>query len=196
MENSLLRSLVWLDFRLAVVFTVIVPIALLVWAFRAKNQVILRSLTIYWRVSCLLAITVYLLMASLPIGFLTGWTARILMPLSLWFWQDLNEDINRRTGNLPLLYKSWRWAMTAYCALGTVFGATFLPCGFTQADQLSDRCKVLLEAPLQFKSIFHSGISIDTIAFGAIVALIVYGICFAAFIMFSLPKQGRIAFRE
>lgn len=196
MEDSLLRSLVWLDFRLAVIFTVIAPLALLIWAFRAKNQAIWRSLTIYWRVSLLLAITVYLLMAALPIGFFTGWGARILIPISLWFWQDLNEDINRSKGQLPLIYTSWRWAMAAYCAVGTIFGTTFLGCGFTPLEQLGDRCKILLEAPIQFKSIFHNGVSVDTLAFGAIVALIVYVVCFGAFIIFSLPKQGRIAFRE
>ncbi|AFY74491.1 Protein of unknown function (DUF3177) [Synechococcus sp. PCC 7502] len=196
MENTLVRSLVWLDFRLALVFTVFAPLLLLFWAFKVKNQVIIRSLTIYWRVACLLAITVYLLIASLPIGFLTGWIARILMPLSLWFWEDLNEDINRNQTLLSLLYTSWRWAMVAYCAIGTLFGATFLSCGFTPLGQLSDRCQILLEAPLQYKSILHSGLSSDTLAFGAIVALIVYAICFASFVIFGLPKQGRIAFRD
>jgi len=196
MENSLLRSLIWLDFRLAVVFTVFAPLALLIWAFRAKNQAITRSLTIYWRVSSLLAITVYLLMASLPMGFLTGWAARILIPLSLWFWQDLNEDIERSKGKLPLIYTSWRWAMVAYCAVGSVFGLIFIGCGFTPLEQLGDRCNLLLEAPLQFRSVFHSGVSVDTLALVAIVGLIVYVVCFAAFVIFSLPKQGRIAFRE
>lgn len=197
---SLLRSLVWLDFRLAVVFTVVIPTCLLIWAFRSKNQVVGRSLTIYWRVSSLLAITVYLMMVGLPIGFFTGWAARILIPLSLWFWQDLNEDIARaveqKQTKLPLVYSSWRWAMTVYCGIGTLFGITFLGCGFEPFDQLGDRCRVLLEAPLQFKAIFHSGISIDNLAFAGVVSLVVYLVCFAAFVMFSLPKNGRIAFRE
>jgi hypothetical protein len=197
---SLLRSLVWLDFRLAVVFTVIVPLGLLFWAIKTKNQVIGRSLTIYWRVSSLLAITVYLLMVGLPVGFFTGWAARILIPLSLWFWQDLNEDIGRameqNKTKLPLAYCSWRWAMTIYCGIGTLFGITFLGCGFAPFDQLGDRCRVLLEAPLQFKTIFHSGISINNLAFGGVVGLVVYVVCLAAFVMFSLPKHGRIAFRE
>jgi len=196
MDNSVLRSLVWLDFRLAVVFTVIAPLLLLFWAYKDKNSSVLRSLTIYWRVSFLLAITVYLLMASLPIGFLTGWAARILMPVSLWFWQDLNEDIDRSKGKLSLIYTSWRWAMAIYCAIGTIFGVGFLKCGFTPAEQLDDSCKILLEAPLQFKAIFHNGVNVDTLAFGAIVALIVYLICFAVFAIFNLPKQGRIAFRD
>lgn len=192
MEISLLRSLVWLDFRLAVVFTVLIPLSFLFWTVRAKNQPILRSLIIYWRVSCLLAITVYLLMADQAIGFMTGWLARILIPLSLWFWQDLNEDINRSKSRLALIYTSWRWAMAAYCGAGTLFGLNFLACTFIS----SDRCLVLREVPLQFKDMFHSGVPTETLAFWAIVALLVYGVCFFTFLLFSLPKQGRIAFRD
>jgi len=196
MEISLLRSLVWLDFRLAVLFTVFIPLGLLVWALRAKVRSVRRSLVIYWRVAFLLAITVYLLMVSLPIGFLTGWVARILIPLALWYWQDLNEDIKRSKGNLPLIYTAWRYAMALYCAIGTLFGTMFLDCGFAASEQLSDRCQVLLEAPLGFRSIFHHNISTETLAFVAIVSLLVYIVYFGVFAIFSLPKQGRVAFRE
>jgi len=41
----------------------------------------------------LLAITIYLLIAALPVGFISGLMARILIPISLWFWVDLNEEI-------------------------------------------------------------------------------------------------------
>ncbi len=194
MEISLLRSLVWLDFRLAVLFTVFIPLGLLAWAFKAKVKAVWRSLVIYWRVSLLLAITVYLLMAELPIGFVTGWVARILVPLSLWYWQDLNEDIGRSKGILPLVYTAWRWAMVVYCIAGTVFGTLFVGCGFS--DQPSAECQVLLEAPMSFKSIFLGGASTETLAFFAIVGLLVYGIYFTVFAIFNLPKSGRIAFRD
>jgi len=59
----------------------------------AKAEAIQRLLTIYWRVSSLLAITIYLLIAALPVGFISGLMARILIPISLWFWVDLNEEI-------------------------------------------------------------------------------------------------------
>jgi len=58
----------------------------------AKAEAIQRLLTIYWRVSSLLAITIYLLIAALPVGFISGLMARII-PISLWFWVDLNEEI-------------------------------------------------------------------------------------------------------
>jgi len=38
----------------------------------AKAEAIQRLLTIYWRVSSLLAITIYLLIAALPVGFIAN----------------------------------------------------------------------------------------------------------------------------
>jgi len=81
----------------------------------AKAEAIQRLLTIYWRVSSLLAITIYLLIAALP-GFISGLMARILIPISLWFWVDLNEEIeDQPRGALKLTFNSWRWAITIVC---------------------------------------------------------------------------------
>jgi len=61
----------------------------------------------------LLAITIYLLIAALPVGFISGLMARILIPISLWFWVDLNEEIeDQPRGALKLTFNSWRWAIT------------------------------------------------------------------------------------
>lgn len=44
------ESLVWMDYRLAVLLTVIAPLILLIWAFIQKIDAILRLMIIYWRV--------------------------------------------------------------------------------------------------------------------------------------------------
>jgi len=81
-----------MDYRLAVVFAVVIPVILLL-GVCAKAEAIQRLLTIYWRVSSLLAITIYLLIAALPVGFISGLMARILIPISLWFWVDLKKKL-------------------------------------------------------------------------------------------------------
>ena len=53
-------------------------------------------MTIYWRVASLLAITVYLMIGGLSVSFVTALLAKILIPLSLWFWVDLNEEIREQ----------------------------------------------------------------------------------------------------
>jgi len=192
--NYLIKEFVWWDFRLATLFTVIMPLALLIWAFLSKNSAITRSLTIYWRVSALLAITVYLLIGNLSIGFITGWSARILIPLSLWFWQDLNQAIQQDPSNLKIGYIFWRWIMSSYCAIGTFTGVAFLPCSFGQ-ELLPGACALLLEAPQQFKSMLHPNLTTQVLGNAAILALLAYSIYFAIFLSYSLPRYGRIAIK-
>lgn len=194
MQIELLRSLVWADYRLAVLFTVLIPLVLLVWAFVQKVEAIQRLLVIYWRVSSLLAITVYLMIAELPIGFLASSGVLILIPISLWFWVDLNEEIDdMQQRPLKLALTSWRWAMTVYCIVGVVFQIPFLGCGFSREAIASSSCQVWLEAPFLFKEIFHANTRVGTLGFLAILGLIVYLLYLLYFVFVRLGKQGRSA---
>jgi hypothetical protein len=133
MQDELLRALVWTDYRLAVLFTAIIPLILLIWAFVKKADSMVRLLIIYWRVASLLAITVYILIAPWPIGFVSGFCARILIPIALWFWVDVNEDIDDQPKRpLKLALTSWRWAVTIYSMLGALASIPFLRCAFVQ----------------------------------------------------------------
>lgn len=194
--ESLVRQLVWTDFRLAVLFTVFLPLVLLVWAFRVNAVAIRRSLVIYWRVASLLAITVYLMIGGLPISFLTSLAARILIPLSLWFWQDINEDIETTRGAIKPLYQIWRWAMTAYKLVGTGISIAFIGCAFVPAAQLGATCKIWFEPPMAFKALFHTNIPTGNLGVWGIIGLTIYCFYLASFVLFRLPQQGRIAFRD
>ncbi|HAN44962.1 MAG TPA: DUF3177 domain-containing protein [Cyanobacteria bacterium UBA8156] len=186
-----LRQAVWLDFRLAVLFTVIAPLILLGWTFQVKSNPIWRSLVIYWRVSSLLAISVYLLIAANPLAYLTGWLARILIPVGLWFWKDINDAVDILPGKLAFAYRAWRWAMAFYCAIGTVFGLQFLPCVVGRQPA----CTVLAEVPLAFKELLHRGVPVNTLGFWGILGLAVYVLYFGVFLTVGLPRTGRFALR-
>lgn len=196
MNINIVRQLVWLDFRLAVVFTVILPLILLIWSWRAQTQPITRSLIIYWRVASLLAISVLLMIGNLPISFFSGIASRILIPLSLWFWQDLNDEISHTRHQLGWFYQTWRWAVSIYCLGGLVFNLIFANCGLLSIDQLYNTCRVWFEPPIAFQQIFLGAFTTANLIFVGIVGLIVYLLYFAVFLIFTLPKQGRIAFRE
>jgi hypothetical protein len=196
MNLAVVRQLVWLDFRLAVIFTVILPLVLLVWSWRIGARPITRSLIIYWRIASLLAISVLLMIGSLPISFFSGIAARVLIPLSLWYWQDLNEEISQTRHQIGFYYQTWRWATVLYCAVGLVFNLVFANCGLLSPDNLYNTCKVWFEPPLLFQKIFLGGITTENILLAGIVGLIVYFLYFLVFLLVRLPKQGRIAFRE
>ncbi|PSR13867.1 DUF3177 domain-containing protein [filamentous cyanobacterium CCP3] len=194
LEPSLLRALVWTDYRLAVLFTVFLPLALLVWAFVQKNEAIQHLLTIYWKVASLLMITVYLMIGGFSISFVAGLMARVLIPLSLWFWVDLNEEIREQPGSvLKLLFSAWRWAITLYNIIGGAILLGFVPCAFSAARFGAADCQVWLEPPLLYKEYFHAGYTNGFLGFFGILGLVIYVASLAWFVFVRLGKQGRQA---
>lgn len=198
MQNNLwFRPLVWMDYRLAVIFTVVIPLILLIWAFGQKAEAVQRLLTIYWRVSSLLAITVYLLIAALPVGFVSGLMARLLIPISLWFWVDLNEEIeDQPSGALKLTFNSWRWAITVYSLLGAIAQVPFLRCAVSKNVIALPLCSAVLEPPLLFKEYFHPNSTPQFLGFLGIVGLVFYVLCLSYFVLVKLGKQGRSAIQQ
>ncbi|WP_026082866.1 DUF3177 family protein [Mastigocladopsis repens] len=195
MNNEIwFRPFVWMDYRLAVLFTVIIPIILLVWAFVQKAEAIQRLLMIYWRVSSLLAITLYLIIGGFGVSFISGLMARILIPISLWFWVDLNDEIEYQpNGPLKLLFTSWRWATSVYCILGAIGFIPFLVCAFSETAIATPYCRVWFEAPLLFKEYFHANSKAGFLGFLGIVGLIIYVLYLSYFVVVKLGKQGRSA---
>ncbi|HEY9814738.1 MAG TPA: DUF3177 family protein [Candidatus Obscuribacterales bacterium] len=197
MTDELLRSLVWTDYRLAVLFAVLVPLILLVWAAVKKAEAIQRLLVIYWRVSSLLAITVYLMIGGLPLSFISALAARILIPVGLWFWADLNEEIDdQRRTPIKLTFTAWRWAMTVYMGLGAIAQLFTLPCAVSQTAFAGTTCQVWLEAPLLFREFFHSSSSRGFLGFWGIVGLVIYVIYLGYFVFVRLNRQGRSAVQD
>ncbi|MGB3614059.1 MAG: DUF3177 family protein [Elainellaceae cyanobacterium] len=194
MSQELLRSLVWMDYRLAVLFTVVAPLVLLVWAFVRKQDVMVRLLIIYWRVLSLLAITVYLMIGGFPFSILTGLASHILIPICLWFWVDINEEIVEQPPSpLKTTFTSWRWAVSIYGGLGAIAMVPFLPCAFDQQTAATPFCRVWFEAPLLFREYFHANLTPGFLGFLGLVGLIVYLLCMGYFVFVRLGKEGRTA---
>jgi len=145
--DPLYRTLVWLDYRLAVVFTVGLPLVLLLWAALRREGAMVRLMTIYWKVASLLAITVLLLVDARPLGYALGVLAQLLMVASVWFWVDLNEELADLPPwrPLPLTVRTWRWALSVLGLLGAALSASALSCLWGQLDR--PVCQVWLEAP-------------------------------------------------
>lgn len=197
MQNEIwFRPLVWMDYRLALLFTVVIPLVLIIWAFVQKAEAIQRLLAIYWRVSSLLAITVYLFVAGMSVGFVAGILARLLIPISLWFWVDLNEEIDDQpTSLIKLVFTSWRWAVTVYGILGALAQIPFLQC-VTSIALASPFCHVWLEPTSLYAYYVHPHTKPQFLGFLAIVALIIYGLYFSYFVLVRLSKQGRSAIQQ
>ncbi|ALF52282.1 hypothetical protein ACX27_04520 [Nostoc piscinale CENA21] len=194
MEDVWFRPYIWADYRLAVLFTLIIPLILLIWAFVQRAEGIQRLLMIYWRVASLLAITIYLMIAEYPVSFVSGLIARILIPISLWFWVDLNDEIEyQQSGLLKLIFTSWRWAVTVYSLLGAIAFIPFIGCAFSETAIKSSYCRVWFEAPLLFKDYFHHNSKPAFLGFLGITCLVIYVLYLSYFVLIKLGKQGRSA---
>lgn len=194
MSQELLRSLVWLDYRLALLFTVVLPLILLGWVTYKRREAMQRLLIIYWRVSSLLAITVYLMIGDLPIAFLTGLIARILIPIGLWFWNDANEEIeDQPSSSLKLSFTAWRWAISIYSVIGAASALPFLQCAFAKATYETAFCQVWREPPLIYKDILHATYTTGFLAFFGILGLVIYTLYLMQFVLVRLGREGRQA---
>jgi len=183
-----LATWVWWDYRLAVLLTVVVPLILLIWGFVLKFTPLVQLLIVYWRVSSLLAITVYLMIAEFPISFLTGTLARALIPISLWFWEDLSQGIQMVQGWATRWFQIWRWGLSIYMGVGFLFSAAFLPCGFQ--DPVSATCRVWFQPPLAFKQIFHPDTPVETLGLAGLIGLLAYGIYSLFFLWRLVQRMG------
>lgn len=158
------RSLVYLDFVLAVLLTVLAPLALLVINWRLPR--LKARLIGYWRVSALLMVTVYLLIGQAPIGFVTGVLARLLIALRLVLpLEPVHSDTRRYR-----VFNVWRTITIGYCLVGVLWTLPLVACMTGQFEY----CQVWFEPVSRFKQVFHAGVSTDTLKTIGYVALGLY----------------------
>jgi hypothetical protein len=200
--DSLYRSLVWLDVRLAMLITVGVPLVLLVWAALRRESALVRLLSIYWKVASLWLVITLLLTDQQPPGFALLPLAQVLPALSLWFWVDLNEELADLPPwrALPLTLRIWRWALSLWGLLGAILSASALGCLGTEA-MLQPRCAAWLQPPqglhshLQgvFSFVFGGQWTPPLAGFFGYVGLVAYAVGLLQWLLVRLPRQGRVA---
>jgi hypothetical protein len=200
--DPLYRSLVWLDLRLAVLFSVGVPLVLLVWAALRRESALVRLLSIYWKVASLLLIADLLLSDRRPVGFAVLLLAKLLVVVSVWFWVDLNEELADLPPwrPLPLTVRIWRWGLSFWGVVAAVFSVTALGC-MDPARMDGPRCAVWLQPPFElhqhletvFDFVFGGQWSPGVAAFIGYVGLLAYVVGLLQWLLVRLPKYGRVA---
>lgn len=164
-----------LDFVLAVLLTVILPLLLLF--FSIRNKPLLSRLLAYWRTSALLAISVYLLMGELSVGLLTGFIARLLIPPVLWLGDGLmlsSKPLPESKNKIYRFFSLWRSTVSVYCAVGLLFTLPLLPCGLS--GYITERCAAWFIPPQMFGSVLHDHESWQTLSGYALIALTIYAL--------------------
>ena len=202
MPDSLYRSLVWIALHVAVLFTVGVPLVLLVWAAVKREGALVRLLSIYWKVASLLLIADLLLTDRRPIGFVLLVLAPVLVLVSLWFWVDLNEEIADLPPwrPLPLTLRIWRWGTSFWAVIAAALSVTALAC-MDGARMDTPRCALWLRPPYElhqhletgFGFVFGGAWTPAVAAFIGYVGLLAYVVGLLQWLLVRLPKLGRVA---
>ena len=194
------RTLVWLTYRLAATFALGLPLVLLVWSALRREASVLRLLTLYWKVASLMGISMLLLTDQRPLGYLTAVIAPLLMAVSVWFWVDLNEELEDLPlwRPLPLTVRLWRWALSGFAIVSVAMTATALGC-MQQGGSMD--CLAWQEAPkgvhsvveTVFDFLFGGQWTEAVAAFIGYAALVAYVAGLLQWLLVRLPRQGRVA---
>ena len=147
-----------------------------------------------------MAISMLLLTGNRPIGYLTSFISPILILISIWFWIDLNEELDELSSSKTLvtLLKIWRWTISIFSCLYAILAFQSLNC-MSIID--SSHCLYWKEAPqglIQiirsiFKFLFGSTWTETISAFLGYLGLIIYLVGILQSIFIRFPKKGRIA---
>jgi hypothetical protein len=157
-----LHIVVRVDFVLAVLLTVIAPLALLSRAALSKQPEQLRTLIGYWRASSLLMVTVYLLNGQRRTAYATGVVARLLIPWSL----------RTNPTNHDPLFAAWRSAVIGYCLVGAGLNAPMLPSLVSRTPSLVAQAYV--KPAQEFGNLLHPGIAKHTLGRVGEIGLLAY----------------------
>ena len=105
---------IWLSFQLSIIFLIGIPVTLSFWAIKKRNKAVCKLLSVYWKISLLFFISLLLLIGEYNYALLITNISTLLMTVSVWFWNDINNELKEYDFSYPLTTttKIWRWTLT------------------------------------------------------------------------------------
>ncbi len=105
---------IWLTFQLSIIFLVGIPVTLSFWSIKKRNKAVNKLLSIYWKISLLFFISLLLLIGKYNYALLITNISTLLMTGSVWFWNDINDELREYdfSYSLTTTTKIWRWTVT------------------------------------------------------------------------------------
>ena len=105
---------IWLSFQLSIIFLIGIPITLYFWSIKKRNKAVFKLLSIYWKVSLLFFISLLLLIGKYNYALVITNISTLLMTVSVWFWNDINDELREYdfSYSLTTTTKIWRWTVT------------------------------------------------------------------------------------
>ena len=189
---------VWLSFQLSLVFIVGIPLTLFCWSIKNKSKAITKLLTNYWKISLLFFISLILLIGKYNYALLITNISTVLMAISVWFWNDINDELKeyRISHALTTITKVWRWSITFISLNFLIQSLNNISC-FSFIN--SAECKIWLKPSTNlylilknlFNFLFGASFSQTVAKFLGLFALLIYVIGLLQWAITKLPKYGR-----
>ena len=105
---------IWLSFHLSIIFLLGIPVTLSLWSIKKRNKAVIKLLSIYWKISLLFFISLLLLIGRYNYALVITNISTLLMTVSVWFWNDINDELREYdfSYSLTTTTKIWRWTIT------------------------------------------------------------------------------------
>ena len=189
---------VWLSFQLSIIFLIGIPVTLFFWSIRKRNQVVNKLLSIYWKISLLFFISLLLLIGKYNYALLITNISTLLMTISVWFWNDINDELREYdfSYSLTTTTKIWRWTITFISLNFLIQSLQNFNC-FSFIN--SDACEIWLQPSSNlyvfikniFKFFFGANFTEQIAKFLGLFSLLTYTLGLIQWSIIKLPKNGR-----
>ena len=189
---------IWLSFQLSIIFLIGIPVTLSLWSIKKRNKAVIKLLSIYWKISLLFFISLLLLIGKYNYALLVTNISTVLITISVWFWNDINDELREYEFTYPLTSttKVWRWSLTFISLNFLVQSLQNFSCLYSIN---SVACEIWLQPSSNFyiiiKNLFNFLFGADftqpLAKFLGLFALLIYTLGLIQWSIIKLPKNGR-----
>ena len=189
---------IWLSFQLSIIFLIGIPFTLLFWSIKKRNKAVNALLTIYWKISPLFFISLLLLIGKYNYALAITNISTILMTISVWFWNDINDELKEYdfSHSLTTTTKVWRWSLTFISINFLIQSLLNFNC-FSNINLAV--CDIWLKPSSNFyiiiKSLFNfffgANFTPPIAKFLGLFSLLIYTLGLIQWSIIKLPKNGR-----
>ena len=189
---------IWLSFQLSIIFLIGIPVTLSFWSIKKRNKAVNKLLSIYWKISLLFFISLLLLIGKYNYALLITNISTLLMTVSVWFWNDINDELGEYdfSYSLTTTTKIWRWTITFISLNFFIQSLQNFSCfSFINSAQCAIWLKPSSSLYIIIKNLFNfffgANFTQPIAKFLGLFALLIYTLGLIQWSMIKLPKNGR-----
>ena len=189
---------IWLSFQLSIIFLLGIPVTLSFWSIKKRNKAVNKLLSIYWKISLLFFISLLLLIGKYSYALVITNISTILMTISVWFWNDINDELREYdfSYSLTTTTKIWRWTVTFISFNFLIQSLQNFKC-FSFIN--SDACEIWLQPSSNlytiikklFNFFFGANFTKPVAKFLGLFSLLIYILGLIQWSILKLPRNGR-----